>query len=255
MAEVGFVTAAAACRTIFSYNARMPILTETLRTLHRIHRQHSDLRDRLARGPRQIHVAEQSVKLGESALAQAKDTYRAAKMSADEKQLQLKHRESKLADLQTKLNMAQSNKEYQLLKDQMAADKQANSVLADEILEALEALDQLQAEVKTSESNLTKTKEELAKVRQRVNDQQQGLETELARVRGELQAAEDTLEGDFKENYLRLSRSMGEDSLAAVEGGCCGGCSQTLTVQMVNLLKLDKSVFCKSCGRLLYLPE
>ena len=42
---------------------------------------------------------------------------------------------AKLDDLQAKLNMAQSNKEYQLLKDQMAADKQANSVLADEILE------------------------------------------------------------------------------------------------------------------------
>lgn len=233
----------------------MPTLTETLRTLHRIHRQHTDLRDRLARGPRQIQVAEQSVKHAEANLAQAKDTYRAAKMSADEKQLQLKHRESKLADLQAKLNMAQSNKEYQLLKDQMAADRQANSVLADEILEALEKLDQLQADVKTAESNLVKTKDEQTKVRQRVNDQQQGLETELARVHGELQSAEGLLEGDFKDNYMRLSRSMGEDALAPVEGGCCGGCSQTQTVQLLNLLKLDKPVFCKSCGRLLYLPE
>ena len=36
----------------------MPTLTETLRTLHRIHRQHSDLKDRLSRGPRQIQVGE-----------------------------------------------------------------------------------------------------------------------------------------------------------------------------------------------------
>jgi predicted nucleic acid-binding Zn-ribbon protein len=233
----------------------MPTLTECFRTLHRIHRQHSDLRDRLSRGPRQIQVAETSVKKCEVDLAQAKDAFKQAKMSADEKQLQLKHREAKLVDLQAKLNMAQSNKEYQLLKDQMAADKQANSVLADEILEALEKLDELQAAVKTAEANLVKTKDELAKVRKRVSEQQEGLESELARVRGELQAAEDQLEGDFKDNYLRLSRSMGEDSLAAVEGGCCGGCSQTLTVQMLNLLKLDKPVFCKSCGRLLYLPE
>jgi uncharacterized protein len=233
----------------------MPTLTESLRTLHRIHRQHSDLKDRLSRGPRQIQVAETSVKKCEADLAQAKDAYRHAKMASDEKQLQLKHREAKLVDLQAKLNMAQSNKEYQLLKDQMAADKQANSVLADEILEALEKIDQLQAAVKTAEANLAKTKDELSKVRNRVNDQQQGLESELARLSGELDAAEGQLEGEFKDNYLRLSRSMGEDSLAPVEGGCCGGCSQTLTVQMLNLLKLDKPVFCKSCGRLLYLPE
>jgi predicted nucleic acid-binding Zn-ribbon protein len=188
-------------------------------------------------------------------LGQAKDAYRQAKMSADEKQLQLKHREAKLVDLQAKLNMAQSNKEYQLLKDQMAADKQANSVLADEILEALERIDQLQAAVRTSEGNLVKFKDELDKTRKRINEQQQGLESELARVRGELKAAEDQLVGDFKDNYMRLSRSMGEDSLAPVENECCGGCSQTLTAQTLNLLKLDRPVFCKSCGRLLYLPE
>ena len=116
-------------------------------------------------------------------------------------------------------------------------------------------LSSVQAAVKTADSNLAKTKDELAKVRKRVSDQQQGLEGELARVRGELDAAEGELHGDFKENYLRLSRSMGEESLAPVEGGCCGGCSQTLTVQMLNLLKLDKPLFCVSCGRLLYLPE
>src|SRR6185295_13299683 len=188
-------------------------------------------------------------------LAQAKDAFKHAKMSSDEKQLQLRQREAKLVDLQAKLNMAQSNKEYQLLKDQMAADRQANSVLADEILEALEKLDQLQAAVKTAESNLGKTKEELTKVRKRVSDQQQGLESELARVTADLQAAEDQLDGDFKANYLRLSRTMGEDSLAPVEGECCGGCSQTLTVQMMNLLQLDRPLFCQSCGRMLYLTE
>ncbi len=233
----------------------MPTLTESLRTLHRIHRQHSDLKDRLSRGPRQIQVAETSVKKCETDLASAKETYKHAKMASDDKQLQLRHREAKLADLQAKLNMAQSNKEYQLLKDQMAADKQANSVLADEILEALDKIDQLQAAVKTAEANLAKTKDEQSKVRGRVNDQQQGLETDLARVKAELHAAEGLLEGTFKDNYLRLSQSMGEESLAPVEGGCCGGCSQTLTVQMLNLLTLDKPVFCMACGRLLYLPE
>lgn len=233
----------------------MPTLTETLRTLHRIHRQHSDLKDRLSRGPRQIQVAEMSVKKSETDLAQAKEAYKQFQMAANEKQLQLKSREAKLADVQAKLNMAQSNKEYQLLKDQLAADKQANSVLADEILEALEKIDQLQAAVKTADSNLAKTKDELTNVRKRVSDQQQGLETELARVRGELTAAEEQLDGDFKDNYMRLSKSMGEDALASVDGDCCGGCSQTLTAQTMNLLKLDKPVFCKSCGRLIYLAE
>ena len=233
----------------------MPTLTESLRTLHRIHRQLADLRDRLERGPKQTRAAEGAVKKTEGDLVQAKDAFKQAKMAADEKQLQLKQREAKLNDLQAKLFGAQSNKEYQLLKDQMAADKQANSVLADEILEALDKLDQLQSQIKTADENLARSKEELAKVRKRVEEQQQGLENEFGRVTAELQAAESLLEGDFKDNYLRLARSMGDDALAPAEGECCGGCSQTLTVQMFNLLSLDKPVFCKNCGRMLYLPE
>jgi predicted nucleic acid-binding Zn-ribbon protein len=230
-------------------------LNETLQTLHRIHRQLADLQDRLQRGPRQIKVAETSVKNCEAELAAAKDAYRQAKMAADEKQLQLKQREAKLKDFESKLFSAQSNKEYQLLKDQIAADNQANSVLSDEILEALEKLDELTAASKVAESNLAKTREELTKVRERIEAQQQGLETELARVQAELDAAQESLEGDFKADYLRLMKSRGEDSLAPVEGDCCGGCSHTLTPQTLNVLHLDRAAFCKSCGRLLYVPS
>lgn len=233
----------------------MATLTESLRTLHRIHRQLADLQDRLQRGPKQIRAAEANVKKCEGEVTAAKDAFKHAKMASDEKQLQLKQREAKLKDFEAKLFAAQSNKEYQLLKDQIAADKQANSVLADEILEALDRLDHLQAAIKTAEANLGKTKDELAKVRKRISDQQQGLESELARVTAELQAAESQLDGDFKADYLRLAKARGEDALAPAEGECCGGCSQTLTPQTLNTLKLDRPVFCKSCGRLLYLPE
>ena len=130
-------------------------------------------------------------------------------MASDEKQLQLKQREAKLKDFEAKLFAAQSNKEYQLLKDQIAADKQANSVLADEILEALDKLDGLQAAIKTAESNLAKVKEESSKARQRSEAQQQGLETELARVTAELRAAEGLLDGDFKPTYERLAQFDG----------------------------------------------
>ena len=47
----------------------MASLTESLRTLHRIHRQLSDLRDRLARGPKQVAVIETNVKKAEEDVA------------------------------------------------------------------------------------------------------------------------------------------------------------------------------------------
>ena len=233
----------------------MASLTESLRTLHRIHRQLSDLRDRLARGPKQVQAMEANVKKADEELTAAKTTHKQSRIAADEKQLQLKQREAKLSDLSAKLMAANSNKEYQLLKDQIAADKQANSVLADEILEALDRIDHLAAAVKAAEQVLTKNKEELAKVKQRVDEQQQGLESELARVQSELATAEETVPEDFKSDYLRLAKSRGADAMAPVEDESCGGCFQMLAPQTQDLLRRDKPVFCKSCGRLLYLPE
>lgn len=230
-------------------------LAAALRDLHSIHRRVADLRDRIARGPRQVQAAEASHKKFEADLAKAKETYKQAKLSADDKQLQLKSREMKIVDLRVKLHQAESNQVYQTLKDQIAADEKANSVLSDEILEALEKLDVYQAGIGEANVNLSKAKEELEKTRKRVAEQHQLLEAELTQALAELQRVEADLPEDFRKEYLRVSKAKGEDALAALDGGSCGGCYQMLSPQTVNQLSLGKPIFCSSCGRLLYLPE
>lgn len=233
----------------------MNISAELLRELHRVHRQLKDLRDRLERGPKQIAAADANVRKMEAELDQSKDALKKTKITADQKQLQLKSREDKITDLRGKLNQASSNREYQALKEQIAADEQANSVLSDEILEALEKMDQLALAVKTADGHLAKAREESAKIKERVDAERAGLEAELARVQDNLVAAEAQLPPDFKREYERIARVRGEDTLAQVEGETCGHCYQTLTTQMMNELYLSRPLFCKSCGCLLYLPE
>jgi predicted nucleic acid-binding Zn-ribbon protein len=230
-------------------------LPAALQALHRIHRQLADLRARIARGPKQVQAAEASFKKFEADLAKAKETYKQAKIGADEKQLQLKSREMKIVDLRIKLHQAESNQVYQTLKDQIAADEKANSVLADEILEALESLDVFQANIGEANLNLAKANDELEKTRQRVATMQQQLESELATTLTDLQRVEAELPEDFRIEYQRLTKAKGEEALAPLEGESCGGCYQMLSPQTVDQLSLGKAIFCPSCGRLLYLPE
>jgi predicted nucleic acid-binding Zn-ribbon protein len=230
-------------------------LQTALSELHRIHRQLADLRERIARGPRQVQAAEAGFKKFEGDLAKAKDTYKQAKLAADEKQLQLKSREAKIVDLRVKLHQAESNQVYQTLKDQIAADEKANSVLADEILEALEKLDVYQADIGVANVNLAKAKEELEKTKARIAQQHQQLETELTATLNDLQRVEAELPEDFRQEYHRVAKAKGEDALAPLEAESCGGCYQTLSPQVVDKLRLGKPVFCPSCGRLLYWTE
>ncbi len=233
----------------------MTVTGEALRELHRIHRQLTDLRSRIERGPRQIKAGEFSVQKLEQEAEQAKEALKRARLTADEKQLQLKSREDRIEDLRTKLNGANSNKEFQTLKDQIAADEQANLVMQDEVFEALEKIDELTTKLAACNESLATVRSETAKVSSRVASEQASLDSELKRVQAELVEAEKNLPSEIRNDYDRMAKARGEGALAMVDGEVCGGCFQTLTTQMLNTLYLSKPLFCPNCGAMLYLAE
>ena len=123
----------------------MTFTAASLRELHRIHRQLSDLRERLERGPKQIKARQANAAAAEEKLAKTHADSKAARVAVDQKQLLLRSGEAKIFDLKNKLNACHTNREYQALRDQILADEMANSVLSDEILEAMEAQRSVQA--------------------------------------------------------------------------------------------------------------
>jgi predicted nucleic acid-binding Zn-ribbon protein len=233
----------------------MSVTAGVLRELHRIHRQLGDLRERLDRGPKQVKARQATVARLEADLAQVKSDAKAAKVGADQKQLLLKSGEAKVRELKTKLNAASSNREYQALKDQIAADEMAGSVLADEILEALEKIDGYTSQITEAEQNLAKGREELAKIEQQVREQHDRLMGDVQRLEEELKKVEVELPADFRDAYQRVVKGKGSDAMAQVEGETCGGCYHHLTANIFSSLLMNRVVCCQSCGRLLYLPE
>lgn len=233
----------------------MTVTASALRELHRIHRQITDLKGQLERGPQQVRASEGLLERLGHALTTAKDALKHTRILADGKQLQLREREQRIKDLQVKLNTCSSNREYQALREQIAADEQANSVLSDEILEALEQIDVLQADLAKTQADHAQAAAGLQAVRTATEGRQERLETELRRVTQELAAAERSLPADFRAEYDRIARARGENTLAQVDGDVCSSCYHLLTTQTINELLLSKPVFCKSCGALLYLPE
>ncbi len=228
---------------------------DALRQLHRIHHQRHDLKTRLERGPKQVNAGQVNVSRLQGQVAVAKEALTKSKMATDEKELQLKVRESKIEDLRKKLNTCSSNREYQAFTEQIAADEQANSVLSDEILEGFDRIEEGEAQFAAIVAELEQAEGELAKIQQRVDAEKWNLESELERVERELAESEAALPEDFRQDYLRIAKVHGADSLATAEDQICQGCFQTITPQMYDQLRCGKPIFCKTCGRLLYLPE
>ena len=233
----------------------MTVAASALQELHRIHRQLTDLRGRLDRGPKQIAARKANVGRLEQVLEDTKEEAKETKMASDRKQVDLKQGEGKITELEVKLNSCKTNKEYQALKDQIAAAQMANSVLEDEILESYDVIAAKGDKVAEAEKDVATAKAELAKVEQEVNSTAEAIRGDVARLEAELQQAEAGLPAEFRADYDRIVAAKGEDALAPLDGEHCGGCYQAMRPNQLNTLKLGKAVTCSGCGRFVYDAE
>lgn len=232
----------------------MNVSDSVVRNLHQLLVQIADIKTQIDRGPRQVKAAGIQVDAAKDAFQKCKDTIKQQKMAADRKQLQLREREAKIHDWEGKMNAAKNNREFQAIREQIAADSQANSVLSDEILEILEEIDSLQLSSKELEEKWKLVDADRIKTEANVTQKLAGLQLELARVEGNLSGAEKLLTPEFTVQYKRLVVNRGEDSMAPLDDVSCGGCYTGLPPKILDSLRMGNAVLCPSCSRLLYRP-
>lgn len=236
-------------------NEKMPISDAMVRRLHEILMRVADIRGQIERGPKQLQLAQSQLQAAKDAVTHCKDSIKQKRMDADRKQLQQREREAKLYEWQGKLNAATNNREYQAVKEQIAADTQANSVLSDEIFEILESLDAAQRTLADLESKWTVVAADTAKAESRIQERMVSLRGDLQRAEEELKVAESAIPPDFIDIYQRLVESRGEEAMAPLDDKSCGGCNTTLPPRSLDQLRLGNPIPCSSCGRYLYRPE
>ncbi|MFN6108153.1 MAG: zinc ribbon domain-containing protein [Planctomycetaceae bacterium] len=224
----------------------------TLPELHRLHLAIQEVQEEIDRGPRQLRARSNTTASRLAELEAQRQKQKQLKMLADQKSLQLKTNEAKLEDLKGKLNQAASNREFDIIKGQIEADKVANSVLEDEILETLDKVDKVQAELKKLESDVAIAQAEEKMFASEVDQRRPSLEARLGSLREELQQAETYLPEEIRAAYQRLVQAHGASALSPVENATCTSCYVRLTPQNAVSIESGTIMFCRTCGRLLY---
>ncbi len=217
-------------------------------------RKLTDIAERMEKGPRKVRIVTNNEASFATELEESKARVLELRKASNAKQMQLSEREAKIEDLNGKLNACSSNKEFQLLKDRIAADLQANSVLQDEILEQLEKLDVLIEQAEAAKRNYEKSKSESKKITDAVALELTALAAEQERVTKELAESESKLPRDLISEYRRLVKGNGEHALGKTDTETCENCSQQIVQQMVSDLMMSRVVCCKRCGCILYTP-
>ena len=225
--------------------------------IHNIQRQLSDLNSRLQRGPKMLKAQENAVNRLLAQLEQVRGEHHQLSKTARYKEEQLAQSENALNRRREQMQEAKNNKEFQALKLQIQADEAANSVLADEALEAIEKADNFMPHIEAAEKELQAAQDLWKKTQESIEKELPLVEADIVRCSDRLKIVEQKVPKEFKDIYLRLARSMGgEQALAWVtDGNFCGGCRQLIPINFVAQVVQGKPVTCKSCGRLLYAPK
>lgn len=228
---------------------------DILRELHRLRRHSRNLQDELERLPRQIKVLETKAARQEEALRKCQESAKLLKVKIHDKETTLKANHLQIGKLEKQRNEATGKKEYDGLNLELSTTRLANQKLENEIVDVMEKVEEEAARAVELEKQLKQVKTDVAQFGKTSQERRATLTAELEKTKSLTDEVEAKLTDDVRSQYNRLVSQRAEDALAVVQDRTCGACYTGITAQSYNELLQGFLVFCKSCGRVLYLPE
>lgn len=233
----------------------MPGPASLFREIHRLRRFARDLEEQINRIPRQRKAYQTKLATREKTLKDEQDAIKKLKVLASEKEKELKGKGEQIERYERQQTEITSKKEYDALRIEIAHAREVCAKLEDEILQSICDYEERQARLPEVEKAVALVKEEVARFEAEASPRKTDLDAQLAQTLKQLKEIEAQVPRDLKAQYDRTVASMGADGFSLVKNRSCSECNTEIIRSMeLNLLN-EECVVCKSCGRLLYLPE
>ena len=186
----------------------------------------------------------------------AEDVLKAAQLQQKQKEGDLAQREEKILKLQGQLYQLKSNKEYSAMELEIKGFKADKSLLEEDILKLLDSVDAAKAvlakEKEALSSEEKKFQADLAELKRKAAELQQGIEAEEAKRK----TYTPNIEVRLLSQYERILKSREGLALVPIVNNACGGCHMGFPPQVVNEAQQhEKWIICESCARLVYWPS
>ncbi|MEW6742429.1 MAG: C4-type zinc ribbon domain-containing protein [Planctomycetota bacterium] len=210
----------------------------------------------LEKGPDLLQQRGKRLRELEARFEEHRASSRKRKVHANQVEMDVREKDSALRKLSAQLNTARSNQEYRALRDQITRLEGERSQAEDLGLRVLE-------EVARDEELEKQLHAELDAARAEFHAFERQLETDLAAYRSDLESLKkrraelsNEIERDAVMAYERIRAARDGVAVAVVEGGVCQGCYMSVTTNDILQVRAGQALTaCKSCQRILYLPD
>ncbi|MGR3317023.1 MAG: zinc ribbon domain-containing protein [Candidatus Anammoxibacter sp.] len=181
---------------------------------------------------------------------------KSVQIKIDNKELDLKTIEEQINKYKGQQNQIKTNKEFSALKEEIQGKDADKSVIEDAILEMLNELEEKKEDVKNLKEDVKKTEDTLSELNKTVETDVKEIEDEIKEVDAKKTSMLEALDTQTRYHFERLITNKNGIAVADVMNNACQSCYFAVTAQTINmLLSEQETVFCHSCGRILYLSN
>jgi predicted nucleic acid-binding Zn-ribbon protein len=233
-------------------NEQIKILVE----LQKIDSEIYALKKELAAYPELQKKLEADFEKKKSRLKTSEEQLKSLQLKQKEKEGDLQGKEEKIRKLQAQLYQLKSNKEYAAMELEIKGGKADTSLLEEEILGLLDAVDQARGAVTGEKEALAAEEKKMKGELAALNQKAETFRVSLSVAETKRKAFTPNLEPKLSAQYERVLKTRDGLAIVPVKNNSCGGCHIGLPPQFVNEVQLqEKLMTCESCARILYWPS
>ena len=164
--------------------------------------------------------------------------------------------EARIAEVDKRLygGTVSASRDLQAMSDEVDSLKRRSSLLEDEVLAAMEAVEPLQRERDELDARRAALDERAGALRAAIAEAEVAIEAELEAERAQRAAVVGPVPADLLATYERLRTKLGGVGAARLEHGTCTGCHLSLPsgeLERIRREPPDAVVLCDQCGRIL----
>ena len=237
---------------------------QVLEALHRLQEVELELavlrRDRSVK-VRRVESQNRQVQKIDEKIQQSKLTVRQRQIRLDSLQLEMSSREESVAKHRQALNKAKTNKEYAAILAAMNTEKADNAKYETEILQLMEDVQTMTAEIELVEAERAQLLEGVAKAEENLRRFDEANKSQADLLQSRRDECAEHLDPSTLNAFTRVAEHHDGEAMVPVsklhpkrDEFMCSGCNIKMTLEIVNALQTrDEIQMCQSCGRILYL--
>lgn len=170
-----------------------------------------------------------------------------------EKDRVLQEEGRKAVDKRMRMNKIKNIKELQALQREIEQIKQSNGELEETLIQVMEELDVVKAEIKTKQDEMAVMQGEWKQKQEALKAQINGIDQAVSEAANRRQSIAAQVGSDLISRYELIFSRRGGTAVVEVSSGICQGCYMNIPPQLWNeIIRSDKVHLCPSCQRILY---